>query len=168
MNTLKIGIISDTHDHIENVKKAVKIFNEQKVSYCFHAGDIISPFMAPLAFKGLKSKLYLVFGNNDGEIIFLKEKFAEIGAEIKNNQFSIELESKKIVLFHTLESEILDAVVQSNKFAVVISGHTHEALVKKINKTIVINPGEACGYLTGKATAGIIDLEKMEAEIIEL
>ncbi len=167
MNDLKIGVISDTHDHIENVKKAVKIFNEQKVAYCFHAGDMVSPFMAKV-FKELKSKLYIVFGNNDGELIFLKEKFKEIGAEIKGIQFSIEIEGKKIALFHTLEAEILDAVIQSNKFQVVISGHTHSGEIKKIGNTLVINPGEACGYLTGKATVGIVDLSKMEAELIKL
>ena len=39
---------------------------------------------------------------------------------------------------------------------------------EKVKKTLVINPGEACGYLTGKSTIAIIDLEKMEAEIITL
>ncbi|NVM55063.1 MAG: metallophosphoesterase [Candidatus Helarchaeota archaeon] len=165
---MKIGVISDTHDHIENTKIAVKKFNEEKVAYIFHAGDIISPFVAPLAFKELKGKLFAVYGNNDGEILFLKEKFAEIEAEITTNQFSIDLEGKKIALFHTLESQILDAVIQSNKFAVVIYGHTHKAEIKKINNTLVINPGEACGYLTGKATAGIVDLDKLEAKLIFL
>ncbi len=168
MKNLKIGVISDTHDHLDNARKAVQIFNEEKVAYTFHAGDIISPFVAPLVFKELKSKLYIVFGNNDGELLFLTKKFGEIGAEIKGNQFSIELEGKKIALFHTLEPEILDAVIQSNKFAVIIYGHSHNAEIKKINNTIVINPGEACGYLTGKATCGIVDLDKMEAKIIHL
>ena len=43
---MKIGILSDTHDAHENVLKAIKIFNEHKVSYVFHAGDMVSPFTA--------------------------------------------------------------------------------------------------------------------------
>ena len=168
MTKLKIGVISDTHDHIENAKKAVKIFNENGVGYVFHAGDIISPFLAPLAFKELKSKLHLVFGNNDGELLFLKVKFEEIGAEIKGNQLIIEIDGKKIALFHTLEPKILDAVIKSNEFDVIISGHTHKSSIKKVKNTLAINPGEACGYLFGKATIGIVDLDKMEAELIEL
>ncbi len=168
MEKLKIGIISDTHDHIENAKKAVKIFNEQKIEYCFHAGDIISPFVAPLVFKDLRCKLYLVFGNNDGELLFLKQKFEEIDAEIQGHQFSIELQGKKIALFHTLETELLDAVIQSNKYAVIICGHTHKAEIKKIKNTIVINPGEVCGYLTGRSTVGIIDLDTLDAKLIDL
>jgi len=168
VNKLKIGIISDTHDHITNTKKAVQIFNEQNVEIVFHAGDIISPFMVPLAFKELKSKLIAVFGNNDGELLVLKEKFKEIEADIKGNQFTLDLDGKKIALFHTIEPAILDAIIQSNKFAVIIHGHTHNAEVKKINNTLIINPGEVCGYLTGKATIGIVDLDKLEAKLITL
>jgi putative phosphoesterase len=165
---MKIGAISDSHDHIENAKKAVEIFNEKGVEYCFHAGDIVSPFMAPKVFKDLESKFIGVYGNNDGELIMLREKFAEINGEIKGAQTSIELEGKKIALFHMLDPAIFEAVIQSNKFAVIISGHTHEASIKKIGTSLVINPGEACGYLTGKATVAIIDLKSMKAELITL
>ena len=165
---LKIGVISDTHDHIENIKKAIRIFNEHKVSMVFHAGDIISPFIAPLALKEAKCKIVAVFGNNDGEVLYLKEKFAEIGAEIKGTEYTTELNGKKIALFHTLAPAILEAVIKSNEFAIVIHGHTHNASIQKVNNTLAINPGEACGYLTGKATIGIVDLDKMEAELIEL
>jgi predicted phosphodiesterase len=36
------------------------------------------------------------------------------------------------------------------------------------NGVLVVNPGELCGYLTGKPTFAIIDTDKVEAEIIEL
>jgi uncharacterized protein len=35
---MKIGIISDTHDDIENVQEAIEIFNKVKVEYVIHAG----------------------------------------------------------------------------------------------------------------------------------
>ncbi|MHA1130098.1 MAG: metallophosphoesterase [Candidatus Helarchaeota archaeon] len=165
---MKIGIISDSHDHIENIRKAVQFFNDQKVGYVFHAGDIISPFIAPLAFKELKAKLILVFGNNDGELLFLKQKFNEIGAEIQGNSFSIELEGRKIALFHTLDTQMVDALLNSGEFALIITGHTHQATIKKTKKTLLVNPGETCGYLTGNSTIAIVDLDKMEAELITL
>lgn len=168
MNKLKIGVISDSHDHIENMKKAVKIFNEQNISHVFHAGDIISPFIAPLVFKALKSKLTCVFGNNDGERFGLKAQFTAIGAEISADQISTEINGKKIVVFHTIHSAILESLIESHKFDVIIYGHTHELEVKTVKNTLIINPGEACGYLTGKATIAIIDLDKMQAEIITL
>lgn len=165
---LKIGIISDSHDHLDNMKKAVRLFNEQKVSHVFHAGDIISPFVAPMVFKELKSKLTCVFGNNDGERFGLKTQFTAIGAEISADQISIVINGKKIVLFHTIHINILESLIQSHKFDVIIYGHTHNMELKTVSNTLVINPGEACGYLTGKATIGIIDLDEMQAEIITL
>jgi uncharacterized protein len=40
---LKIGIISDTHDDIENVQEAINIFNKNEVNLVIHTGDYISP-----------------------------------------------------------------------------------------------------------------------------
>ena len=40
---MKIGIISDSHDDVDNVNKAITIFEEEKVGAIIHAGDIISP-----------------------------------------------------------------------------------------------------------------------------
>jgi len=39
-----IGIISDTHDHMDNIRKALKIFKEKNVKVILHAGDFVSPF----------------------------------------------------------------------------------------------------------------------------
>ena len=63
---MKIGIISDTHDDIENVQKAIEIFNAEKVDYVIHAGDYIFPGIV-MEFKELNAKLFGVLGNNDGE-----------------------------------------------------------------------------------------------------
>lgn len=38
---MNIGIISDTHDDLSNLKNAVRKFNERKVSYVIHAGDYV-------------------------------------------------------------------------------------------------------------------------------
>ena len=41
---MKIGVLSDTHDHIPKIKRAVEIFNEEKVDLVLHSGDIVAPF----------------------------------------------------------------------------------------------------------------------------
>jgi hypothetical protein len=50
----------------------------------------------------------------------------------------------------------------------VVYGHTHKADVRKVKDTIVINPGEVGTWLYGKSTVALLDLEKMEAEIVQL
>ncbi|MHA1250982.1 MAG: metallophosphoesterase family protein [Candidatus Helarchaeota archaeon] len=112
---MKIGVISDTHDHIPNVIKAVEIFNSKELELVIHAGDIISPFMAPKGFKDLKCPLKMVYGNNDGDWIFLRHKFKEIGAEIEREYLELELDGKKIIAFHTIHPSILDSMIASQK-----------------------------------------------------
>jgi hypothetical protein len=69
---MKIGIISDSHDHHANVLKAVEIFKNKNVEYILHAGDIISPFTARALSAVSNAKFIAVFGNNDGEKHILK------------------------------------------------------------------------------------------------
>ena len=38
---MKIGILSDTHDDIDNVNKAIDIFQENDVKAVIHAGDMV-------------------------------------------------------------------------------------------------------------------------------
>ena len=61
-----IGIMSDSHDHMEAIKDAVKVFNSANVDLVIHAGDLIAPFTVN-EFKNLQSPMEAIYGNNDGE-----------------------------------------------------------------------------------------------------
>jgi hypothetical protein len=49
----------------------------------------------------------------------------------------------------------------------IVYGHTHDVDVR-LGHPLVINPGEAGGWLTGKATMALLDLETMTVEIVSL
>jgi hypothetical protein len=157
-----IGIMSDTHDNVPLVKKAIDIFNEKKVGYVIHAGDYTSPFTLKL-FKELQCKYVGIFGNNDGDKLLLLER-AE--GHIRNQPYIFILRDRKIVVMH--EHHVVDALADSGHFDLVIYGHTHKADVRKVKNTLVVNPGEVSTYLYGKSTVALVDLEKLEAEIVEL
>jgi hypothetical protein len=40
---MRIGIISDTHDDIENVQRAIDLFGREGVKLIIHAGDFVFP-----------------------------------------------------------------------------------------------------------------------------
>ena len=44
---MKIGVLSDTHDNLVNIRKAVEIFSKNGVEAVIHAGDFCSPFTLP-------------------------------------------------------------------------------------------------------------------------
>ena len=163
-----IGLISDTHDNLPLIDKAVKRLNEENVNFVLHAGDYIAPFVIP-KFKILKAKLIGVFGNNDGDHELLKKKFNDYSnLEIHGYFAMLNVEGLRIALLHGHDTELLKALISSQGFDVVVYGHTHKAEVRKEGKTLIVNPGEACGYLTGKSTIGLLDTDKREAKIIEL
>ncbi|MGB5089822.1 MAG: metallophosphoesterase family protein [Nitrososphaeraceae archaeon] len=81
---MKIGIISDTHDNIENIQKAVKEFNNRQVEIVLHAGDFVSP-IAVESFAGIK--LVGILGNNDTDIPGLTSAFNKIHGELKGEIF---------------------------------------------------------------------------------
>jgi uncharacterized protein len=163
-----IGAISDTHDNLPQIEKAVKYLNEQNVGLVLHAGDYVAGFVVP-KFRRLNCKLIGVFGNNDGDHELLKKRFSETtNCTIHDRFTSIEVEGYKIALLHGEEIELLNAIIESGYFNSVIHGHSHNKSIENKGKTIAINPGELCGYLTGKSTLALLDTDKHEAKIIEL
>jgi putative phosphoesterase len=163
-----IGVISDTHDNLPLVERAVKRLNDEKVNLVLHAGDYVAPFVIP-KFKALNAKLIGVFGNNDGDHELLKKRFSEtINCEIRGRFAEIDADGFKIALLHGDETELLEALVSCECFDAVVHGHVHSLGVRKKGKTLVVNPGEVCGYLSGKCTMALLDTIKREAKIVEL
>jgi putative phosphoesterase len=163
-----IGLISDTHDNLPMVEKAIKKLNQENVAFVLHAGDYVAPFVIP-KFKALNAKLIGVFGNNDGDHEFLKRRFSECpNCEVRGRFAEINADGFKIALFHGDETELLNALISCDSFDAVVYGHSHTNVSRKKGKTLVVNPGEVCGYLTGKSTMALLDTTKREARIVEL
>ena len=162
-----IGIISDSHDNLNAIRKAVEFFNNNDVKAVLHAGDIVSPFTARV-FKELKPKLYFVFGNNDGDKITLTRWFEEIGATSCGDFGDLTIDGLHIALLHGTDEALVRALAGSGDFDVVIRGHTHNPGVKIIKGTPVINPGECSGVLSGKATVAVLEIANLNVEITEL
>ena len=163
---MKIGLMSDTHDRIDAVEKAIDFFNRERVAHVLHAGDLVSPFVAP-KFAKLKAKLHYVWGNNEGDREFIRVKFGEIGIAPLGNFAILELGGRRIALLHGTHEEIVEALIKSGSFDTVVRGHNHRAEIRK-GDTLLVNPGETCGYLTGRSTVGLLDLAKLTGEIVEL
>jgi hypothetical protein len=163
-----VGLVADTHDCLPMVEKAVKRLNEENVGLVLHAGDYVAPFVVP-KFKDLKAKLIGVFGNNDGDHELLKRRFSEQrGLEMRGNFAKITIDGLRVALLHGHEEELLKALIESEGFDVVVHGHTHKAEVRRKGKTLVVNPGEVCGYLSDRSTIALFDTVKREVRLVDL
>ena len=157
-----LGIMADTHDNMMTLKKAVDYFNARKVQHVIHAGDFTSPFTFRIL-KGLLSGFTGIFGNNDGDRLLLQKQSE---GRVYDQPYLLELANRKIIVMH--EHHIIDALAQSSCYDLVIYGHTHTPDIRTVKNTLIINPGEASGWLYGKPTVAVADLSKMTAEIIDL
>jgi len=159
---MKLGLIADTHDNVPMIKRAVAFFNKADVDLVLHAGDYVSPFSLKPLFS-LACDFLGVWGNNDGDKIAL-QKMAQ--GRIESSPYITTYGEKKILLGHYFET--LNALVSSQEYHLIIFGHTHQPEIRKEAKTLVVNPGECGGWLSEKSTIAVVDLEHLEAKIIEL
>ena len=159
----KIGIISDSHDNLVKFNLAVDIFNVNKVDFVFHAGDFVAPFTVPVLDK-LEMGYLGVFGNNDGE---KKGLSASSKGNIKEGPLKFKKFGKEIILTHSLDS-VARGDIENNLSDIVIYGHTHHAQIYKNGKCLFINPGECGGWLYGKSTIAICDLDNLSCHILEI
>jgi len=161
---MRIGIISDTHDHIPHLKQAVEIFKDREVDLVIHSGDFCSPFMIPL-FEGLNVKG--IYGNNDGDKYLLKQKFDDIEADLQGEFFELNTDDLLIAVYHGTYEAITEALRTCQKYDVVISGHTHQKVQKKEGKTLAVNPGTAHGFGENGSIA-ILETETRNVDFIDL
>jgi uncharacterized protein len=163
MNKNLVGVMADSHDNRSAIQKAVETFNSRGVGLVVHAGDFISPFTI-LDFQKLQCSMEMVFGNNDGERIGLAAAFREKATlAVGPRQFSFG--GRRFLLMH--ESGCLETAAASPAVDIIIYGHTHDIDVRP-GPPLVINPGETGGWLRGRATVAILNLETLQVETVDL
>lgn len=159
---MKLGIMSDTHDNLDNVKKIKKELLDHGINYLLHLGDFTSPFTFKEIFSGFEGKGAAVLGNNDGEA-FLMARFAgKMNIKLFNHPTILVLDGLRFLLMHGFGDaeftiDFARALAISGKYDVVLFGHTHFYHYERIGDIILLNPGEAGGWLTGTSSAIILD-----------
>jgi len=156
--------MSDSHDNIVAIRDAVRFFNDSGCNLVIHAGDFIAPFAAK-ELEGLGCPLKAVFGNCDGEKKGLEKAIQPFGL-IKKAPLSFEYERLVFLVSHLNSPP--DTYLARQKYDVFIFGHTHKPEIRQEKNTLLINPGETGGWLTGKNTVALFDPISREAEIINL
>jgi len=162
-----VGLIADTHDCLPMIDKAVERLNRENVDLVLHAGDYIAGFSVQ-HFKPLKARLIGIFGNNDGDHELIQKKFKELGAELRGRFAEVIVDGLRIAMLHGQEEELLNSLISAGGHDFIVHGHTHEAKTYRKGKTLIVNPGEVCGYVSGKSTIATLNTKTREVKIIQL
>ncbi|MEY2733606.1 MAG: hypothetical protein RL340_665 [Gemmatimonadota bacterium] len=162
---MRIGVMSDSHDRVPAVDALLRLMVAREVTMVLHAGDFCAPF-ALRPFREQNVAMAGVFGGNDGDRAGLRA-FAEqgMGQELFESPHSVKFGEVKVLLVHDL-ADVHEGSI--NAHDVVVFGHTHAPSVERRGETLLVNPGEACGWLHGTPTAAIIDLDTKQVEMLTL
>lgn len=164
---MKIAVLSDIHDNIWTLAKALKRVKKEKCKAIIFCGDFVSPFVVSQLVE-MKIPMWGVFGNNEGD------RYSIADVEYRNPEqlhlydrglFEFNLDGKKFAIHH-YELIARDAAL-SQRYSAVFYGHTHKAKSEKMGKTIFANPGEVMAK-NGKCTFGIYDTISGKFKIIEV
>jgi putative phosphoesterase len=154
--------MSDSHDNCDALQLAVCIFKDTRCELVIHAGDFVAPFAAR-ELENLLCPVKAVFGNCDGEKRGLKKTIQPFG-EIKEAPFVFSHQDKTILITHLHFS--VDKYAASKKYGIIVFGHTHKPEIREAHGTLLINPGETGGWLSGKNSVALLDPARWEAEIV--
>lgn len=158
-----IGVVSDTHNNLRNVRRIVELFNAAGVERVVHTGDITQPKTID-AFSALDAPLFGVFGNNDqGELALLEAVVRQYGFHFVQPPLALDWAGRRIVVVHSPEELSL---VDRDEFDVVLHGHTHRQTIEYDAACLTFNPGECAGMMEGANAIGILDLLALSAQVI--
>lgn len=163
--SLRVGLISDTHDHLPRLQAVLAHFRQEEAYTLLHAGDLTSPGTLALL---CGFDLWVARGNMDGDPTLLTLAKALFGSGRLTEVHSLTLAGKTLALLHGHRQEQLDALIRSGRYAYVIHGHTHVPRDEHRGPTRVINPGAIGGMPRRPPGYAILDLESDDLAWYEL
>jgi hypothetical protein len=163
---MKIGILSDMHNHAENLTAALKILEREGVRVVFCCGDVVDAGLVRL-FSGLE--LHLVEGNIDQHMSALARAVERLGnGSTFGLSYATTLDGKRIAILHGHLPDVLSEAIHSGLYDYVFHGHTHRRRDERVGSTRVINPGALGGKREEKRSIAILDLASDQLRVVEI
>ncbi|AEH44411.1 phosphodiesterase, MJ0936 family [Thermodesulfatator indicus DSM 15286] len=138
-----LAVVSDSHDAIPNLRKAVSLANEKEAEVLIHCGDLISPFML-LELSKFKGEVHFILGNNPGDVWLLMNRLKDFPKINCHGQHAfLNIDGLNIAVVHFPATA--EGLAATGKYDVVFYGHSHEYEEQKVGETLLLNPGEILG-----------------------
>ena len=154
---MRIAILSDSHDNIEALSRALEKARSAEADLILHLGDIVSPFAARLL-PPAGLPVQAVYGNNDGERVGLASLL-----DIGDPPRPLNLGGRRFLLHH---APLFDRGAPP-ACDYCLFGHTHRPEDRRIGSVRIINPGETGGWLTGTCSFAMLDTAADRLEFVQ-
>ena len=161
---MRIGIFADSHDHLDNIRRAVAVFNKHDCEVVVFAGDLVSTIAIP-PLRQLNCPLVGCFGDNEGNRIGIRSGMSIVG-HLAEPPFGFRTsDGTRILVTH--QRELLRG--QADGSDVFIFGHTHRASIQDDGEgRLLINPGETGGWTYGRPSVAILETQPLQAKLVSL
>jgi putative phosphoesterase len=158
-----LGIVSDTHGHVEFAMPAVRMLESLEVEAVIHCGDIGSIEIVRLFDRW---PTHYVLGNVDAHGLPFKAAIEERNGVYHGRFGALEIEGRRIAFLHGDDAPLLDAVIEGGAYDLVCHGHTHVAEKYDRNGTLVVNPGAL--YRAPRHTIAVARLPQLEVTHVDV
>ncbi len=152
-----LGIVSDTHGHVDFARPAVRMLESCDVQSVIHCGDIGSGDIVSLFHRW---PTHFVFGNVDVPAAPLRVAIKRAGQSCHERFGTIELAGRRIAFLHGDDAAMLDNAIRDGGYDLVCYGHTHVAEQHQEGQTLVVNPGAL--FRAPRHTLAIVELERLQ------
>lgn len=141
---MKIAILSDSHDHIPNLARAVNLANKAKAETLIHCGDLISPFMLPYLDR-FQGEIHLIYGNNVGDQHLISSRCADHFSRIFHHGIEGHLVVDGLKIGFNHYPSLARGLAAGGEFDIICCGHNHRYGAERIGNCLLINPGDLLG-----------------------
>lgn len=160
---MQIAVLSDTHDHLENLAWALE--QAKGCEALLFCGDFCAPFTLREMLKRFPGPIYAVLGNNAGDPLLLTRVAQESGrVTLYGDLGEVELAGRRIAIVHV--PRLAEGLAALGAYDLVCCGHTHKARLEWIGNTLLLNPGDLFG-LFGRPSFALYDSESHQARLIQ-
>ena len=166
---MKIAIVSDSHDHRQELKAAIDDAVARGASEVLHCGDVVAAYTLKVSAVH-DIPVHVIHGNNMGDLYMMGKMSAnpDNSIEYHGQDADLEIAGKKIFMVHY--PHYAQAMALTGDWDIVCCGHNHQPAIEHIKnikggETILLNPGSVAG-LGNSATYILGDLTKNQFELI--
>jgi uncharacterized protein len=161
-----IAVMSDSHDNIWNMRRAVSIIRDEGAGMIIHCGDFVAPFMLQ-ELENAGIPVHGVFGNNDGDQYLMTKLSLTSLKNITLHGPVGEVDAGGFPVALTHQGIVGKGLASTGKYKMVCYGHSHVYLEERKGDTMLLNPGDLMGK-DGNPGFCLVDTENKKVKRVLL
>ena len=152
---MQIAVISDTHNNIITLEKAVKEINYRGIRHLIHCGDVTFSHMLR---RCVDLHIFLAYGNGDLDHRAILEELRSLNPESSAGLVQdFTLDGQRFFVAHGDTIRVIQTALSSSAYDWVLQGHTHRFKDELYGQARWVNPGALGGITAESVSFAVLD-----------